>query len=210
MHVVTEQDIRALTMHVPISLLPTSAHPELGSEDARSRLREGWLEPSPASAERLKRLVHETTHRLLSDRWQVEQASALIGAFLASTDESVGAPREPDHASRTERLRVIRRAREFIDAHLTEPIRIGQLCEYCAASISKIERTFRRELQMSPREYIHARRLADAQRELKRADPGSTTVARVATDHGFGHLGRFAGAYRAQFGELPSETLSSS
>jgi AraC-like DNA-binding protein len=210
MHFFTEQDTRALTMHVPMSLLPTLTYADLAPEDARSRIREGWFEPCPASAEWLRRLVDATTHRLVSGRWQVEQGSALVAALLSSIDESDGAPAELDHASRAERRRVIRRAREFIDAHLTEPIRIGQLSEYCAASLSKIERTFRRELQMSPREYIRARRLAAAQRELKRADPESTTVARVATDHGFGHLGRFAGAYRAQFGELPSETLSSS
>ena len=208
-HCLAEENIRALTMHVPLSLLPTSARPELASKDESSRIQEGWVEAPPASVERLKRLVHETTHRLVPGPWQVEQQSALIGALFASIEESVDARRERDQTSRSERLRVIRSARELIDAHLTEPIRITQLSEHCGASVSKIERTFRRELQISPREYIQARRLAAAQRELKRADPESTTVARVATDHGFGHLGRFAGAYRAQFGELPSETLSS-
>ena len=47
-----------------------------------------------------------------------------------------------------------------------------------------------------------------ARRELRDASPGSTTVTRVATRWGFTELGRFAGEYRAMFGELPSETLA--
>jgi len=40
-----------------------------------------------------------------------------------------------------------------------------------------------------------------------RADPATATVTRLATDHGFWELGRFSVAYRALFGESPSESL---
>ena len=40
-----------------------------------------------------------------------------------------------------------------------------------------------------------------------RADPSTTTVTRVATDHGFWELGRFSVAYHGLFGESPSESL---
>lgn len=207
-HSFAEQHARALTMHVPISLLTMAT--EAGLDSERSPLRDGWVETSLASATRLKQLVRETTHRLISGPWQVEQASALVEALSNCIDGPMDSRWERGHLSQAERLRVIRCAREFVDAHLAEPIRIGELAEFCTASISKIERTFRQELQMSPRQYIRARRLAEAHRALKSADSEGTTVARVATDHGFPHLGRFAGAYRAHFGELPSETLGSS
>ena len=42
---------------------------------------------------------------------------------------------------------------------------------------------------------------------IQQADPSATTVTRLATDHGFWELGRFAVAYRALFGESPSESL---
>lgn len=46
-----------------------------------------------------------------------------------------------------------------------------------------------------------------AQRALRHADPGSTTVPEVATGFGFWELGRFSVAYRCLFGETPPTTL---
>jgi AraC-like DNA-binding protein len=60
---------------------------------------------------------------------------------------------------------------------------------------------------MSPSQYILARRLVAVRSELIRSDWQETKVAQIALDYGFSHLGRFAGVYRNQFGELPGETL---
>ena len=53
-------------------------------------------------------------------------------------------------------------------------------------------------------EFLTARRLELARRRL-RNDPGSS-VTEVALSCGFSNQGRFAKAYRAAFGENPSET----
>jgi transcriptional regulator GlxA family with amidase domain len=60
---------------------------------------------------------------------------------------------------------------------------------------------------MSPMRFVAERRLAAAHRRLTSADVAND-VTSVATSLGFIHLGRFAQAYRAAYGETPSRTLS--
>ena len=60
---------------------------------------------------------------------------------------------------------------------------------------------------MGPIRFLTLRRMHLAHRALLRADPSKSTVTRIVTDQGFWELGRFSVAYRALFGESPSETL---
>jgi len=62
-------------------------------------------------------------------------------------------------------------------------------------------------LGMSPNQYVLLRRLKEVRRMLRDADPDMVNVADVAHRFGFAQLGRFAGRYRAIFGETPSTTL---
>jgi AraC family ethanolamine operon transcriptional activator len=64
---------------------------------------------------------------------------------------------------------------------------------------------FRAVFGMSVQRYLRMRRLSLARSALRRGE----LVKRAALANGFWHLGRFAGDYRAVFGELPSETLAS-
>ena len=60
---------------------------------------------------------------------------------------------------------------------------------------------------MSPKQCVIHDRLHGVRRKL--SDPGAlpATVTDVATEYGFFELGRFAGRYKAVFGETPSATL---
>ena len=60
---------------------------------------------------------------------------------------------------------------------------------------------------MGPIRYLALRRMNLVRRALLRAVSSTTTVTRIATDHGFWELGRFAVSYNALFGETPSVTL---
>jgi len=62
-------------------------------------------------------------------------------------------------------------------------------------------------LGMSPTQYVLLRRLKEVRRVLRDADPDMVNVREVAHRFGFAELGRFAGRYRATFGETPSTTL---
>ena len=62
-------------------------------------------------------------------------------------------------------------------------------------------------LGMNPTQYVRLRRLKEVRLALRDAHPNKVKVAEVADRFGFTQLGRFAGTYRATFGEIPSTTL---
>jgi len=84
---------------------------------------------------------------------------------------------------------------------------VSALC----AAIGVPQRTLRKccaaFLAHSPVAYIQLRRLNLARSALCKADHETARVADIARIHGFFEPRRFAGAYRAVFGETPSATL---
>jgi AraC-like DNA-binding protein len=102
---------------------------------------------------------------------------------------------------------IVARFEEYLDEHPEQPLYLTEIC----AAIGASERTLRycceEHLGMGPIRYLSLRRMHLARRALLRADPLTTTVTRLATDHGFWELGRFSVTYRELFGEKPSATL---
>jgi AraC-like DNA-binding protein len=88
--------------------------------------------------------------------------------------------------------------------------RVLYLTEICVA-IGVPERTLRGACEehfgMGPIRYLTLRRMHQVRRALLGSDCAETSVTRIATDHGFWELGRFAVAYRNLFGEAPSASL---
>ncbi len=206
-HSVNNDVLRVLMMNVPTSLLQQTSCRTLDTREDQLRGQTLLIEPGAAIVQRLRSLMHATIHQALPGRWQVERASRLATDLATIIDQVRKTPNKTCRTSRRNTWLTINRARDFIETHLTEPISISKVSEYSASSLSKLERIFRRELQMSPSQYILARRLAAVNRDLHRNRSNGMRIAQIAMDHGFHHLGRFAGAYRAHFGELPSETI---
>ena len=138
-----------------------------------------------------------------------EAVSRIVAEFVASAaDHDKTVRRRGLHSAAARRA--LDRAREYIEGHVSEAIRIESLCRYSGTTLRSLERIFARELDMTPQEYVMARRLNAARRRLLKADNGQDVrVTDVAHNYGFGHLGRFAGDYRRYFGESPRETLQS-
>lgn len=102
------------------------------------------------------------------------------------------------------RKRLVDRACELMLSHADEPLSMLEVCQQVGASRRKLNYCFQEVLGTNPVKYLRALRLNGARRELRRA---STAVQDVATRWGFWHLGQFARDYKAQFGELPSQTV---
>jgi len=105
--------------------------------------------------------------------------------------------------------KIIKHAKEFVEANIHESISTRDLAAASGLSSSAITRNFRRCVDMTPLEYIKKRKLDSAREDLQQA-PVGTQIAQVALKYGFNHLGRFSEAYRLAFGETPLQTLRNS
>ncbi|NML27509.1 AraC family transcriptional regulator [Zoogloea dura] len=99
----------------------------------------------------------------------------------------------------------VKRAEEYIRAHLNEPLSIEMLAEHTGVSVRTLFSGFRNFRGASPMTYLRNLRLDKVRQELASREHASVTD--VAFRWGFSHLGRFAQEYKRRFGESPSATL---
>lgn len=99
----------------------------------------------------------------------------------------------------------VRRACEYLEAHLADPISLAELARVTQVSVRTLQAAFQRTLGVSPMEFLLEHRLLHA-RALLRSGAAST-VTEVAIASGLLHLSRFSAAYRRRFNEHPSVAL---
>jgi len=98
------------------------------------------------------------------------------------------------------------RALGWLRCHLSEPIQLELLAQVGGVRPRTLETHFKMFLGTTPLGWVRRMRLARARLELLHAGP-QATVTDIALASGFSELGRFAAAYRKNFGELPSTTI---
>lgn len=101
----------------------------------------------------------------------------------------------------------IRRVEEYMRAHYTEAITLGDLVSAAGVSGRSLHAGFRRFRNETPMAYLRMLRLNEARRLLKQADPHEMSVTEASLTCGFQQLSKFTQDYRRRFGELPSATL---
>lgn len=124
---------------------------------------------------------------------------ALVLAMSSSrADHSI--PRRADS-----RMKVVRRAIDFMRERLHEDIGIPEVCAAAGASRRTLQYCFEEFLHTTPQAYLRALRLNEARRTLKsRADQ---PITELASELGFASASHFTRHYKLMFDELPSETL---
>ncbi|WP_406035711.1 AraC family transcriptional regulator [Nocardioides sp. NBC_00163] len=130
---------------------------------------------------------------------------ALIGGLLtiqANTSLEIVSEAGSPTISRAARMAV-----DLLEAHPERPWKVAELAQRVGVSTRTLQEAFQRDLDTTPLEYWRRTRLDRAYTDLLAADATATSVTEVAAQWGFFHLGRFSQAYRAQFQELPSQTL---
>lgn len=132
-------------------------------------------------------------------------ADTIVNGFLlAATHSHPEALAAPVAAARPA---TVRTAIDVIEAEPQAPLTLSLLAEQCGVSPRTLQKAFQQHLGLSPMEYLRDVRLRRAHEELRSADPFAESVASVARRWGFAHLGRFAAAHEAKFGQKPLRTL---
>jgi AraC-like DNA-binding protein len=167
----------------------------------------------PNAAERLTAVLGRTAQSLAAPPHaapiDLDRRGAFEGYLAAVAEARLSGEDRYQAIDRSTRRRFCQahQARDFIRAHLNEPISIDQVARAIGVSRRQLEYAFRTTFDVSPREFIHLRRLNEIRRTLLQSRPNVLSVTQAALDHGVSHLGRFAVSYRELFGESPSQTL---
>ncbi|MFC4942431.1 AraC family transcriptional regulator [Pseudonocardia sp. GCM10023141] len=99
----------------------------------------------------------------------------------------------------------VRRAAELVEQRADEPWTVEDLAREVSVGARALQSGFRRELGVTPMQYLREIRLRRARDEL--LNGSDQRVSEIAVKWGFYHLGRFSQQYRQRFGVHPSETL---
>lgn len=111
--------------------------------------------------------------------------------------------RYDSHMSIERHLKDIRTAIDFIEAHLTAPMSVQDVCKTNDISPWQFQRLFRLYTTTSIGEYIRARRLTEAAAKIS-AQP-ALRLLDIAIEFQFGSQEAFTRAFKRQFGVTPGE-----
>jgi len=133
----------------------------------------------------------------MEDRLRVALRNLLSTRFDARVHE------QPFATGNLFRMRLLKEAHKLARKHKHQPLSLGEICAAVGMKPRTVQKYFREIYGMGPTEYFRVRRLNGARTDLL---TGAASVSEVALRWEFPHLGRFAGRYKAHFGESPKET----
>ncbi len=167
----------------------------------------GCIALAPQTAEALRaELAHALAwargsgERPLAPPRLARRVFARIAQACRPSDDGPAPPAPPLGSERSHRTLTL--ALDFMAAHLTDDIRIEDICRASHASPRLLHHSFRTHRRCSAHRSLLAMRLSHARQTLRR-DPGQSITA-LAHDLRFCSSSHFAAQYRAMFGERPS------
>jgi AraC-like DNA-binding protein len=98
------------------------------------------------------------------------------------------------------------RAHDFIRQHLATDIALADIAQAAFCSQRTLARAFKDAGEAAPMQYVRKLRLEKIRTALLAPASSRKTVAELAFEWGYRHLGEFNRQYRAAFGETPSQT----
>lgn len=99
----------------------------------------------------------------------------------------------------------IARAQHYIEQHYGEKITLAQLAALGSISVSALNRNFKKEVGLTPMEYLTQIRIQKAQKMLRRPE---RSVTDIAIQCGFGSSAHFSDVFGKLYGYTPSQYRS--
>jgi len=96
---------------------------------------------------------------------------------------------------------IVRKAMAYIHEHYAEPISLDDIAAYVGFSEQHLSRCFRKEIGITPVDYLRRYRIRQARALL---ETGDRSITEVALEVGFSGSSYFARVFRAEVGVSPS------
>lgn len=105
------------------------------------------------------------------------------------------------HGGQLKLDRRIYTAKQFLDMHFSEPVSLAEAAAVAHLSVRQFTDLFRRQVGMTPHQYLTELRMKEAWRLLEQSE---LSVQRVADAVGYSSLSAFSDRFRGHFGKSPS------
>jgi len=153
----------------------------------------------------LRAIALSASERVLSEEVRRTAQRELLTRVALAIGQAQPAP---PNGLACNRMKVLRKAREFLAARAHSPVYLAELCAAAGVPERTLRDIFQKLLGVSPLKFLQLRRMRQARGVLQQATTHTQSVKAVALDCGFWELGRFSAEYKRLFGELPSATLA--
>ena len=137
-----------------------------------------------------------------------EEVSSLVDCTISWLGESAPYWGPESMTINPKRACIAKKAREYIEEHHDDCVRMEDLCRESAVGVRTLQRCFKEYFDVTVSEFLKTKRLDAAHRDLGDAHQNTDTVTEIALNHGFSHLGRFSVEFKERFGESPGMTLA--
>ena len=96
----------------------------------------------------------------------------------------------------------VARGQQYMETHYAQKITVNDLAELGNLSVSSFNRVFKKEMHITPMEYLMEIRLMQSKKMLKRKE---IPITEIAVRCGFGSSAHYAAAFRKHYGLTPTE-----
>jgi AraC family ethanolamine operon transcriptional activator len=133
-------------------------------------------------------------------------ASSLVISILTGIATCDGVFTSGKRGARSESQRRLERALVFLEKHEDRLVSVDELCRAANIGERTLLRLFHDFLGMGPGRFMKLRQLNRVWRTIKNERGPHGTLTNLLADYNVTEFGRFAGTYKALFGESPSVT----